>query len=226
MKSPVDVVRGRIIDEGPNGVTIFAPYADWQTLTRREYKEVNVQFIDSRPVSEKQRRACWMMLGAVAEWAGYSKTKINDLLKIRFLVDELQATAEEMFSLSNAPMSLVCAYQRFLVEFIIENDVPCAFRLLDFVDDVEAYTYACLANKKCCVCGKKADLHHVDRVGIGRNRDEIIHEGMMVLPLCREHHQEAHTAGEQSFEEKYHLTPSEADKTICKIYGLKVRRTK
>lgn len=224
MRSPVDTVKGRIVDVDERGVTIRVPYDDYNTLIRREYKEVKVTFVDSRPVSDKQRRACWMILGAIAEWAGYSKTKINDLLKIRFLVDELQETGAEIFSLSDAPMSLVCAYQRFLVEFVVDNDVPCSFRLLDFVDDVEAYVYACLAAKKCCVCGKKADLHHVDHVGMGRDRDEIIHEGMRVLPLCREHHTEAHTAGEATFEERYHLTPIEADKTICKIYGLKTRR--
>lgn len=224
MRTPVDVVKGRIVAVDGNGVTIWVPYTDYNTLIRREYKEVKVQFVDSRSVSDKQRRACYMMLGAIAEWAGYSKSKINDLLKIEFLVNELQTTAEELFSLSDAPMSLVCAYQRFLVNFIIENDVPCTFRLLDFTDDVEDYIYSCLAAKRCCICGKKADLHHVDHVGTGRDRTEIIHEGMRVLPLCRDHHGEAHTAGETTFEERYHLEPVVADRTICKIYGLKGKK--
>jgi hypothetical protein len=82
-----------------------------------------------------------------------------------------------------------------------------------------------LVNKKCCVCGLKADLHHVDHVGTGRDRDEIIHEGMKVLPLCREHHREAHTNGQKTFEEKWHITDGiEADKTICRIYKLKARK--
>jgi hypothetical protein len=61
---------------------------------------------------------------------------------------------------------------------------------------------------------------------MGRNRDTIIHEGMEVLPLCREHHTEVHTIGRDSFMKKYHLGDHgiEADKTICRIYGLKRKK--
>ena len=97
--------------------------------------------------------------------------------------------------------------------------------MLEYVDDIDDYVLACLTQKKCVICGKKADLNHVDSVGMGRNRDEIIHEGMTVLPLCREHHTEAHTIGRDSFETKYHIHGVEEDKTICRIYGLKRRKT-
>ena len=97
--------------------------------------------------------------------------------------------------------------------------------MLDYVDDIDDYVLACLTQKKCVICGAKADLHHCETVGMGRNRDEIIHEGMEVLPLCREHHTEAHTIGRDSFNSKYHIHGVEADKTICKIYGLKRRKT-
>ena len=64
------------------------------------------------------------------------------------------------------------------MDFILDWDIPCDVRLLDFVDDVGAYLYACLVNKKCCICGKPADLHHVDHVGAGRDREDIVHEGL------------------------------------------------
>jgi hypothetical protein len=42
------------------------------------------------------------------------------------------------------------------------------------------------------------------------------------MPLCREHHTEIYTIGRDSFMRKYHLDGGIiADKTICKIYGLK-----
>jgi hypothetical protein len=71
-------------------------------------------------------------------------------------------------------MSLVCAFQRFLVRFILDWDIPCNFPLLNFVDDIADYVYGCLIHKKCCICGAKADLHHLDHVGMGRNRNEIL----------------------------------------------------
>ena len=119
-------------------------------------------------------------------------------------------------------MSLVASFQRFLIKFIIENDVPVKRPLLEYVDDVNDYVYHCLINKKCCICGKKADLHHVDAVGMGRDRTEIVHLGMRALPLCREHHTEAHTRGDKAFVELYHFCEGiEIDKTLCKIYKLK-----
>lgn len=117
-------------------------------------------------------------------------------------------------------MSLVCAFQRFLVDFIISYDIPCSFPLLDFVDDISSYIYSCMINKKCCVCGRKADLHHHDRVQSGRDRNEIDHEGMLAEPLCREHHTECHIVGQQTFDEKYHIEPIKIDKTLMKIWSL------
>lgn len=227
MKSPLDVVKGRIVgyDEKRQELLIRAPYDDYFMLTKREYSQCNVQLIDGRTLSDKQRKACYALLGEIAEYSGMSKGQAKELMKLKFLADELQETADSIFSLSNAPMSLVCAFQRFLVRFIIEWDIPCNFPLLEFVDDIGDYIYSCLINKKCCICGKRADLHHVDHVGMGRNRDEIIHEGMKVLPLCREHHTEAHTIGQETFNDKWHLSSGiEVDKTIGRIYKLKTRK--
>ena len=152
MKTPNDVVQGTItnIDEHGN-VTITAHYDDWYTLTKRQYKKCNIQMIDNRPLSDKQRKACYALIGEIADYTGDSKERMKDLLKIQFLADELQNTADSIFSLANAPMSLVCAFQRYLVDFIVGNDIPCRFPLLDYVDDISGYMYSCLINKKCCV---------------------------------------------------------------------------
>lgn len=93
------------------------------------------------------------------------------------------------------------------------------------VDDVGDYIYSCLIAKKCCICGRRADLHHVDRVGMGRDRTDIVHEGMEALPLCREHHGQAHTMPDSEFFGLYHLDGGiTLDKTLCRIYGLKTKR--
>lgn len=227
MRSPVETVRGRIVgyDEKRGELLIRAPYSDWVTMTARQFKECLVQPMDSRPLSDKQRKACYALMGAIADYAGMSKDRTKELMKLKFLSENMEDMSDRIFSLSNAPMSYVCAFQRFLVQFILEWDIPTDFSLLDMVDDVGDYIYGCLVNKKCVVCGRPADLHHVERVGMGRNRDEIIHEGMEVLPLCREHHTEAHTMPDKDFFDRYHLPGGiVADKTICRIYGLRRRR--
>lgn len=227
MKSPVETVRGKIVgyDEKRGELLIRAPYSDWVTMTARQFKECLVQPMDSRPLSDKQRKACYALMGAIADYAGMSKDRTKELMKLKFLSENMEDMSDRIFSLSNAPMSYVCAFQRFLVQFVLEWDIPTDFSLLDMVDDVSDYIYGCLVNKKCVICGRPADLHHIERVGMGRNRDEIIHEGMEVLPLCREHHTEAHTMPDKDFFERYHLPGGiVADKTICRIYGLKRKR--
>ena len=153
MKTPVDIIRGRIVDVSLNGeLTIKAQYDDWYTLAKRGYKDCNVQMIDSRPLSDKQRRACYALLGEIADFTGNGKDSTKEYMKLKFLAEDFGETAEKIFSLSNAPMSLVCAFQRFLVRFILDWDIPTKFSMLDLVDDVGDYLYACLINRKCAVC--------------------------------------------------------------------------
>jgi hypothetical protein len=86
------------------------------------------------------------------------------------------------------------------------------------VDDIQDYVYQCLINKKCAVCGKRADLHHIDAVGMGNDRTEVSHLGREVMSLCRVHHTEMHTIGKADFFQKYHFNSGVlADKTILKI---------
>ena len=229
MKSPIETVKGRIVgyDERRQELLIRAPYDDWVTLTKREYSQVLVQPIDGRPLSDKQRKCCYALIREIADYTGQGIDPTKEWMKLKFLADDLEQTADKIFSLSNAPMSLVCAFQRYLVRFILDWDIPCRFSLLDMVDDVHDYIYSCLLNKKCCICGAHTDLHHIDRVGMGRDRNDIIHEGLEVLPLCREHHTEAHTMPDAEFFAKYHLPGGIVmDKTLCRIYGLKSKRGK
>ncbi len=229
MRSPIDVITGEIqdYDERTGTVTIRASYPDWPTMVRREYSKVLIQMVDGRPLSDKQRRACYALLRDIADYTGQGTDSTKEYMKIKFLAEDLGDTAEQIFSLSNAPMSLVCAFQRFLVNFILDWDIPTRKPLLGLVDDIQDYVYACLVHKKCAICGGRADLHHVDHVGMGRNREEIIHEGMEAMPLCREHHEEAHRIGQDTFNEKYHLDGGVViDKTICRIYGIKAERRK
>lgn len=223
MKFPIDTVKGRIVgyDERAGDILIRARYEDHFTLCKREYKACLVQLVDSRPLSDKQRKACYALLREISNYTGMGADPTKEWMKLKFIAEDLNETADKIFSLSNAPMSLVCAFQRFLVRFILDWDIPCSFPLLNFVDDVQDYIYSCLIAKKCCITGKPAQLHHIDRVGMGRDRDDILHEGMEAIPLCAEKHQEAHTMSDQEFFDRYHLSGGIVlDKTLCRIWKL------
>ena len=81
----------------------------------------------------------WALIGYIAEWQGESKastmkTMVNEAMKYDFLSLAGEDIGEP-FSLSNAPMSLVCEYQKFLIDFIVENDIQTDRPLYEYVDD-------------------------------------------------------------------------------------------
>lgn len=216
------MIKGQLTDIREDGTAVIHCRADVGQLVHRKVKECYVDWIDSRPLSEKQRRMCYSMIHAIADWSGNSDEDIKKVFKMEFWAEHIDTLADKIFSLSNAPMSLVAEFQKFLIEFILSNDVPLKFPLLEYADDTEHYAYMCLIHKKCAVCGKKAELHHIDAIGMGNDRKEAEHLGREVLSLCREHHTEIHTLGRTDFLQKYHFNGGiAADRTILKIYGIK-----
>jgi hypothetical protein len=216
------VNKGYIKDIREDGTAIILAPIDTTRFIHQGIKECYVDYIDSRPLSDKQRKMCYALINAIAEWSGSSPQDIKEAFKLEFWADKVDTLADKIFSLSNAPMSLVAEFQKFLIVFVLENDVPTKFPLIDYVDDIDHYVYMCLIHKKCAICGKKAELHHIDTIGLGNDRTQINHIGKEAISLCREHHKEFHDIGKASFFEKYHLNGGvKIDKTICKIYGLK-----
>lgn len=202
-------------------IRIEIPYGDIPTLIRRGYHKAEVTLLDDRKLSDKQRKACYALMGEIADFMGEEKSEVKEFMKFEFMTSELCETGNRLFSMANASMSMIAAYQKFLARFIIRHNIPTKKPLIGYVDDVEDYVYSCLTHKRCAVCGQHADLHHVTAVGMGSDREEIVHEGMLALPLCREHHTICHTKGNREFCRLMHLEPVVLDKTLCKIYKLK-----
>lgn len=213
--------NGKIVDIDKNGiVTIKARIHNVEGIIGSGNRSVSIEIIDNRKISTKQRNMIWGLIGDISEWIGESKGETNENMKQEFM-ESIGENPEELFSLSDISISMARDYQKFLINFILENGIATKYNLIDNVDDVVAYVYSCLIHKKCCVCGAPCELHHVDRVGMGRDRNEITHIGMLALPLCRQHHTEAHTMTNQDFLDKYHLTKAiKIDKRIGNIYGL------
>lgn len=216
------MLKGNITSVREDGTAVIVAQVPIGQIVHRKVKEVYIDLIDSRPLSDSQRRMCYALIHAIAEWSGSTTEEIKQAFKLEFWANQVDTLADKIFSLSNAPMSLVAEFQRFLVDFIITNDVPVKRPLREYVDDIEHYTYMCLIHKKCVVCGRRADLHHIDAIGMGNDREDAQHLGGEVISLCREHHTEIHTVGKDGFMEKYHLSGGvTADRTVLKIYGLK-----
>lgn len=218
------MIKGKINTVTEDGTAIIHAPISLYELTHRQVKECYVEFIDSRRLSDKQRRMCYALIRAIADWSGDSQEGIKTALKLDFSIEHIETLGEKLFSLSDAPMSLVAEFQRYLISFILEHDVPLNFSLREYVDDVEHYVYMCLIHKRCAVCGKRAELHHLDAVGMGNDRTQVTHIGREAMSLCREHHTEYRTVGRLEFIQRYHFNGGvEIDKTIAKIYKLKTK---
>ncbi len=218
-----EICVGKITDWREDGsVLIRAVLPNFDKALRRQYDRVQVGFDDGRHISAEQRRKIYALIGEIAEWVGEHPEDMKQTMKMDFVLNRMQAMTRKMFSLANCSMELATDFISYLVEFIISNDIPTCQPLVDNCEDIGRYVYACLMHKKCAICGRHADLHHVDALGMGMDRTEDIHIGRECLPLCREHHTELHKIGQNTFLCKYHLQPIKIDKQIAKVYKLKV----
>ena len=207
------------VNESEKGVVVFTTRPALDNLS----DTVTVLWHDRRQISPEQRRKAYALMGEISEWSGMSPDQTKLTFKHEYMQRHIEGLHHELFSLANCDMTLAREFITYLIDFMLEFDVPSRVPLYEMCDDVGRYVYACLMQKKCAVCGLKTELHHVDHVGMGYNRQEICHIGMRCLPLCRTHHKNAHTMGEKLFAEKYHLIPIEIDERIAKKYNL--RRT-
>lgn len=212
-----EIVTSGIAYETAKGVVVRTTRPAIDNLS----DEVRVIWADSRMRSAEQIRKAWALMGEIAAYQGQDKDEVYREQSTEFSLRNLETLQGRMFHLSGATVSEARAFINLLIEIIIEFGIPTKEPLYGLCDDLERYTYACLMNKKCAVCGKKAELHHVDHVGMGYNRNEICHIGMRCLPLCREHHMEAHNIGQTAFDGKYHLVPIEINQEIAKKYRLR-----
>lgn len=211
------VINGTIQSYDGQNLTIIAPFANDYLLMKRRISCCEIRLDDGRTISAEQRKKIYATLRDISEYTGHTPEQIKSLMKYDFIAK----TGCDYFSLSDVNMTTANEFLNFLIEFCLENDIPTLDSLLDRSPDTARYIYACIANKKCCITQKKCELHHVDAVGRGRNRKDIIHKGMRVLPLTRTLHKEAHDIGKLSFNEKYHVFGIKLDNYLCAIWRIK-----
>ena len=217
------ITQGKILREVEDGFLVFLPVRDKSAVWDKYQQDVHVELVDPRRISPQQRRKAYALIRDIALWMGGSPIEtVKEFSKWIFQESEM-ATLEETFSLSDCSMEVARLYITFLIDFCLLHDVPCNEPLYKLAEDIGRYVWVCLLNKRCAVCGRKAELHHCagSVVGMGRNRKEICHIGMKVLPLCRTHHTEIHRIGHETFLRRYILEPVRVDERIADVYKLR-----
>ena len=224
---------GKIVDIKEGGEAVII--ASLPSITRaldRKYREVEIIFPDGRRITPLQRKKCFAIIGEIADFVeGFRSAETvestKEMMKWEFILSRMEAQERRLFSLSNVDETTAREFIDYLIGFCVKNDIPMSISPLEYCEDISRYVYACLMAKKCAVCGRPCDLHHVDSVGAnGGNREKINHLGLQCLPLCREHHTELHSMGNKSFMDKYHLQSVAIDTKIAKLYRLNMKGRK
>ena len=156
---------------------------------------------DGRHISAVQRRKIYANIADIAYYCGEVPEYTKELFKFLYISE----TGAPYFSLSDCSMETAREYISFLIDFALQHDIPLSDPGLQRTDDIERYLWSCIKHKRCCLCGKPADIHHVQAIGAGRDRRNYDDSEHKKMALCRLHHSEAHSIGVDTFNAKYHV---------------------
>jgi Protein of unknown function (DUF968). len=184
-------------------------------LIRKHIGSIEIRLNDNRFISGDQRRKIFAIIRDIAMWSGHEPEYIRQLMTWDFICKE----GTEWFSLSNVDMTTARSFITELIGFCFNWEVPTKDTLLNQTDDIGKYLYLCLEYRKCAICNAHAQVHHVDRIGMGRNREDIVHVGLKAIALCEKHHTEAHY-GEKALFEKYYIYGIKLDRYLCERLSL------
>ena len=159
-------------------------------------------------ITTPQRKMIYSLLRDIgASLEGLTQDNKPELtaLKVR-MKNEFVASnpVYEMFSLSNCDKELATDFIEWLFNFVMEHDVQLSFKP-DNSEMGDKYYYGCIKYQKCAICGQHGETHHIDAIGMGRNRNNYDDSEHDKICLCRKHHTEAHNIGWEKFSETYHV---------------------
>lgn len=150
-----------------------------------------IKFWDSRRITNEQRKMIFATCKDIADYFGDPR----ELIRYDMISAYAEAAGIEFFSLSDCSLETARGLINYIMEFVMEHDIPLTGQGVDRTDDINSYLYGCIKYKKCCVCGKPGVIYNLT----GGNK----------ISLCNVHHDEAKLKGLYEFERLY------------KVYGIK-----
>lgn len=164
-----------------------------------------IEIVDPRKARPKQRSLFFALLNDIQAWSG---APMQDFLKDYFYtVYSIENDGAEI-SLADNTQNTVSDANKLLdivIDFMFEWQVPFTKGYELLPKNEEYYLYQCCKHRACVICGKHADIDHLDEIGSGLNRNKVDHSKRHVIALCRTHHTERHQIGNKAFSSKYHM---------------------
>lgn len=206
--------------DGTYSIVVNGVFLDDSTLRLIDNNiPVNTQIsiLDGNFITDKQRKLIFALCNDIENHTGQPREYM------RYLFQEYITVLygyPNGISLSDCTREQAKQIIDAIIEWVFLNDIPLQFKTSDLLKKNKAFLYYATITRHCVICGKpNSDLAHYEAVGRGMNRNKIEHYGKHVLALCREHHQEQHSSGIKTFNNKYHLNNSwiEVDEILNKM---------
>lgn len=205
MYSVAEISRYRETCRGTD-LMIHIPEKIGDVLKRKAIRSGELKLDDGRSISAAQRKKVYATIRDIADYTGYLPEEQKEWMKYQHII----RTGCDSFSLSNCSMDTAREFINTLLEYVIENGIPLSDPAIERAEDIGKYLYFCIKHKKCAICGRQGEIHHVDTIGMGNDRRKVDDSNYRKICLCLTHHTIAHQRGMLDFEKMY------------KVYGIVV----
>ena len=174
-------------------------------IARQHIKKAEIVLDDGRHISTEQRRKIYATIRDISDYTGDPPEVAKEWQKYRYI----EVSGRPYFSLSDCSMTVAREFINSLMDYCLYNGIMLTESGLMRTDDISEYLVQCIVYKRCCICGRSAEIHHLNAIGMGNDRRVYDDSENEIIALCRTHHTMAHSLGRQRFMERY------------KVYGIK-----
>lgn len=200
MYAMADIQKYRETEDGTDMI-IHIPEKVAYYFTDKRCRSAQIRLDDGRRITAEQRKKAYATMKDIAAYTGYLPEEQKEWLKYL----HISRTGSDYFSLSDCSVDTAREFINTILDYALEEGVPLSDLGINRTDDIGKYLYFCIRHKKCAVCGRTGEIHHVDAIGMGRDRRKVDDSGSRKICLCRTHHTIAHTKGMDRFEQMYHV---------------------
>lgn len=200
MYTLADIQKYRETENGTDMI-IHIPEKVAYYFTDKRCRSAQIRLDDGRRITAEQRKKAYATMKDIAAYTGYLPEEQKEWLKYLYI----SRTGSDYFSLSDCSVDMAREFINTILDYALEEGIPLSDLGVNRTDDIGKYLYFCIKHKKCAVCGKPGEIHHVDAIGMGRDRRKVDDSRLRKICLCRTHHTIAHTKGMDRFEQMYHV---------------------
>lgn len=200
MYTLADIQKYKETEEGTD-LIIHIPEKVAYYFTDKRCRSAQIRLDDGRRITAEQRKKAYATMNDISLYTGYLPEEQKEWLKYL----HISRTGSDYFSLSDCSVDTAREFINTILEYALEEGIPLSEPGVMRADDIGKYLYYCIKHKKCAVCGRPGEIHHVDTIGMGNDRRKVDDSGYRKICLCREHHTIAHQRGMTAFEKMYHV---------------------